>query len=45
MWVDLQQTFLIVLGPFIQNILLPVFLAAVVAVAIILPVVRTRRDF
>lgn len=45
MWIDLQQAFLIVLGPFIQNLLLPVFLAAAVAAAIIIPVIRTRRDF
>ncbi|NJN95681.1 MAG: hypothetical protein HC875_17000 [Anaerolineales bacterium] len=40
MWNDLQQTFFITLGPFIQNILLPVFIAAGVLLALLMPLAR-----
>jgi hypothetical protein len=40
MWTDLQEAFFIVLGPFIQNILLPVFIAAGVLLALLMPLAR-----
>ncbi len=40
MWNDLQEAFFILLGPFIQNILLPVFIAAGVLLALFMPLVR-----
>ena len=40
MWPDLQQTFFIVLAPLLQNIIFPVFVAAGVLLAILMPLSR-----
>ena len=45
MWADVQETFLIVLGPFINDILLPVFVAAGVIIAILTPFSRFWRPY
>lgn len=40
MWADLQEAFVLLYGPFIQDILLPVFVAAGIVLAIVFPLSR-----
>lgn len=40
MWADVQETFFILLAPYIQNVLLPVFVAAGVILAFAMPLSR-----
>ena len=42
MWNDLQEAFFLLLAPFAQNILFPLFLAAALVLSLILPLINLR---
>jgi len=43
MWADLQETFYVTLGPFIGDLLLPVFIAAGLLLAMLMSTARFWR--
>ncbi len=42
MWNDMQEAFLLLLGPFVQNILFPLFLAGAIVISIVMPLINLR---